>query len=425
MEGYTMADGEMLTWSRRSLKVRRLQVIFKVVERCNLACSYCYYFFGGDQSYKERPARAALSVAERLAAFLGEAIEDLAIDEVDIVFHGGEPMLQRLEDFEAMCELLRTLGTDRCRISLAVQTNGTRFSKPWNEALRRHNVAIGVSVDGPPTINDPNRPFHNGKGSSEKIEQGLALLRSDNHAYFQQRVGSLTVLDAAHDYRTVVDYFTETLGIKTQGFLLPDCSHDDGIPNGQSAADYGGVLCSLFDAWSARGDISIREVSNLFRRFQFAYVSDSGQADMTALEAAGVQIIGNHVLVVHSNGDLKVDDSYIPAAAWQQAAPVANLETTSLANYLRASCFEELYTAMQTPPDGCRDCLWLGICGGGDIENRWSSDRRFNNPSIFCEGLKMFYQRVVGYLVSNGYPLESIGRRLSGQYDPFKAGYAA
>lgn len=216
-----------------------------------------------------------------------------------------------------------------------------------------------------------------------------------------------------------------TLGIGNQGFLLPDCSHDDGIPNGRTAAEYGEVLCSLLDAWIARGDISIREISNVFRRFQHAYVSEAGQAKMATLDADRVKTIGNHVLVVHSNGDLKIDDSYIPAAAWQQAAPVANLATTTLAEHLRAPCFEELYTAMQTPPDDCRGCLWLGICGGGDLENRWSSSDRFNNPSIFWEGVKMFYDRVVGYLVSNGYPLDSVARRLSGRYDPFTAGYAA
>ena len=420
-----MADGELAAWSQRRLKVRRLQVIFKVVERCNLACSYCYYFFGGDQSYKERPARVSMAVADQLEAFLRTAIDDLLIDEIDIVFHGGEPMLQRLEEFEVMCGRFRALQTGSCRISLAIQTNGTRFSPAWNEALSRHEVNIGVSIDGPPAINDSNRPFHNGKGSSAPIEKGLKLLSEGAPDYYRRKVGSLTVLDAANDYRRIVDYFASDLGIRTQGYLLPDCSHDDGIPDGRPASDYGEMLCTLFDAWVARGDISIREISNVFRRFQYARVSAEGQTHMAALDARQVQVIGNHVLVVHSNGDLKVDDSYIPAAAWQQAAPVANLSSTTLADYLRAECFEELYRAMETPPDACRGCLWLAICGGGDIENRWSSENRFNNPSVFCDALKMFYDRVVGYLVEHGYPIDSIARRLSGQYDPFVAGYAA
>lgn len=414
-----------MNWSTRKLKVRRLQVIFKVVERCNLACSYCYYFFGGDQSYKDRPARASLSIAEQLITFLSAGIASLDIDEVDIVFHGGEPMLQRIADFDQMCERFNALATPACRISLAVQTNGTRFSPEWNDVLRRHRVAIGVSVDGPPEINDPNRPFHNGKGSTATIERGLAQLKGGDPDFYHRRVGSLTVLDAAQDYSKIVDYFTDVLGITTQGYLLPDCSHDDGIPGGQTAEDYGRALCSIFDLWVARSDLSVREIANVLRRFQKAYVSEAGHAAMARLEAAEVLTLGNHVLVVHSNGDLKVDDSYIPAAAWQQAAPVANLSSTSLESYLRDPCFEELYAAMQNPPDACSGCRWLAICGGGDIENRWSQEQRFNNPSVFCDGLKMFYDRVVGYLIRNGYPAEDVARRLTGTYNPYVSGYAA
>lgn len=415
----------MTSWSDRKLKVRRLQVIFKVVERCNLACSYCYYFFGGDQSYKDRPARASLGISEQLEEFLKAGIVALDIDEVDVVFHGGEPMLQRVADFDQMCARFKAMATPSCRINLAIQTNGTRFSPEWNAVLRRNEVAVGVSVDGPPEINDPNRPFHNGKGSTATIERGLTQLREVDREFFQARVGSLTVLDAAQDYRQIIDYFTEVLGIGTQGYLLPDCSHDDGIPDGRTAEDYGRALCEVFDAWASRGDIHVREVATLLRRFQKASVSEAGRLTMERLRGDGVHVIGNHVLVVHSNGDLKVDDSYIPAAAWQQAAPVANLSSTSLEAYLRDPCFDELYTALQTPPDACTGCRWLAICGGGDIENRWSSERRFNNPSVFCDGLKIFYDRVVRYLIENGYPIEDIARRLSGRYDPFVAGYAA
>jgi uncharacterized protein len=31
-------------------------IILKTVERCNLNCKYCYFFNGGDESYKKHPA---------------------------------------------------------------------------------------------------------------------------------------------------------------------------------------------------------------------------------------------------------------------------------------------------------------------------------------------------------------------------------
>ena len=35
--------------------VQFVEVILKTAERCNLNCSYCYFFHGGDDSYKKHP----------------------------------------------------------------------------------------------------------------------------------------------------------------------------------------------------------------------------------------------------------------------------------------------------------------------------------------------------------------------------------
>src|SRR3546814_5493668 len=39
-----------------------LQVVYKVAERCNINCSYCYYFHMGDETPLERPAYAPHAV---------------------------------------------------------------------------------------------------------------------------------------------------------------------------------------------------------------------------------------------------------------------------------------------------------------------------------------------------------------------------
>src|SRR3546814_1812589 len=47
-----------------------LQVVYKVAERCNINCSYCYYFHMGDETPLERPAYAPHAVTERLAHWM-------------------------------------------------------------------------------------------------------------------------------------------------------------------------------------------------------------------------------------------------------------------------------------------------------------------------------------------------------------------
>jgi len=417
---------EPRTPTRPAATVHRLQIIFKTVERCNLACPYCYYFNGGDQSYKERPARTSLEVLERLCEFLEEGVRDLHIDTVDIVFHGGEPMLQRMSDFEECCRRLRERIGPLCNLTFAIQTNGTKLDSKWADVLERYGVFLGVSLDGPAEIHDPGRPFHNGKGSLSRIVQGLEEIRLTHADFYGRNVGVLTVLNAKNDYSQIARFFHQDLGIDIQSFLLPDCSYDDGIPEGRTAEEYGKALCDIFDWWLTQPHTSVREVDKVLKRFQRATLRAGTQ--MPAPAPAGDDSgrwIDNHVIVLQSDGSMKVDDSYIPASDWREAAPVAHIRDVSLKTYLEHEAFQELFDGLSTAPTACQGCSWVGICGGGDLENRWSRDRRFDNPSIFCESLKMFYAHIVGYLVSNGYPQEYVDQRLSGTYDFIEHGYAS
>ena len=81
-------------------------------------------------------------------------------------------------------------------------------------------------------------------------------------------------------------------------------------------------------------------------------------------------------------------------------------------DYLNGPQFSAVDEALGTLPDGCVDCEWRQICRGGDLENRWSEANGFNNPSVYCSGLKLYYEHVVRYLYVNGYPREKLLEKL-------------
>lgn len=407
----------------KRLQVSRLQVIFKTVERCNLACPYCYYFEGGDQSFRERPARTSLKVAERLVNFIDQAIEDVGLQHVQIVFHGGEPTLQKIEDFEASCAMFVSGLAHKCLLDLSIQTNGVRLNEDWIAALKRNGVQLGVSIDGPAHVHDPARPHHNGKGSLAGIARNLHRIRHEDPEYYRNSVASLTVLNAKHDYGAITDFFSHDLGFRKQNFLLPDCTHDDGIPDGATASDYGRALCTIFDRWVKDRTWSVREIDEVLRRFQRAKLKDG----VTLPDRNGDEIrwVYNHIVVIQSDGSLKIDDSYIPASDWRDKAPVSSIFHCEMKDYLKHEIFDEMFSLIENSPSQCASCKWENICHGGDLENRWSTKRGFDNPSVFCDGLQMFYEHVTAYLVNHGYPQEYIDQRLKGDYDFVTAGYAA
>ena len=85
--------------------IERIQLVYKLVERCNLNCSYCYYYNMGDETALHRPALASLECTTQLAQWLAAGCEALCIPKVLISFHGGEPMLMHATEFAKACDI--------------------------------------------------------------------------------------------------------------------------------------------------------------------------------------------------------------------------------------------------------------------------------------------------------------------------------
>jgi uncharacterized protein len=398
-------------------RINRLQVIFKTVEICNLKCDYCYYYQTGDDSWKNRPTRVASDTVVQLADFLKQGIQECHIETLQIVFHGGEPTLQRPEDFDWACNYLTVSLGSLCRLEFTIQTNGTRLDKKWLELFVKHRVAVGVSIDGRKAIHDKARPYHNGRGSYDRTVAGIQLLQSNEEFNADKNLGALSVLDAELDYRDVINHLHCELGINDLGFLLPDCTHDDGIPNLKSGLDYGRALVDIFDVWAEHAKLNVREVEVLLRKFQKTKLSPSGIAYSQAnKDFEGFDLL-NHIIVVQSDGELNIDDSYMPVVGWRQSVPRASIFDVSLEDHLRFPVFTEIYGALSDMPDLCKECVWVGVCKAGDaLENRWSTEKKFNNPSVFCEALKIYYEHVVKWLYKQGYPKDEIASSLGLTY---------
>jgi uncharacterized protein len=388
--------------------MRTLEVILKVVERCNLACSYCYYFEGGDQSYKSKPPVMSLDTVSVLANFLSDGVKAAGLKSVTIAFHGGEPMMLKPRLFDQMCAQLKATVGAICPIDFSVQTNGTHVSDAWLELFAKYHVHVGVSIDGMEHEQNRHRKFHNGHGSFSTVAENYRRLR-EAQAKHGEVVDTISVMDARNDYRSVVSELISKLGVDHFNFLLPDCNRDDGIPNGYSARDYGRALCEIFDVWAERGDIYVREINRLLLRFQLAQ-----EMSRTSPTPAKRKFVRNvyQIIVVRSDGELQLDDTFIPASEWRNKARTFNIRGIRLNEYLSQPIFSEITEYYDRTPDECVECVWRNICNGGDLENRFSKEKGFNNPSIYCDGLKMLYRKTALYLRRSGYPADILRARL-------------
>jgi uncharacterized protein len=61
-------------------------------------------------------------------------------------------------------------------ITNKLQTNGTLINTKWVNFFKLHDFRVGVSIDGPRSINDDNRVFANGDSAYNDTLRGLSLL---------------------------------------------------------------------------------------------------------------------------------------------------------------------------------------------------------------------------------------------------------
>ena len=114
------------------------------------------------------------------------------------------------------------------------------------------------------------------------------------------------------------------------------------------------------------------------------------------------------VIIVHSDGKVGVNDSYIPALSWFQKTPEYSVHSSTLRGFLSDPIFAEIENAIAATAPKCNACRWKELCRGGDLENRFSSQNGFGNPSVYCDGLMHFYEMASALLVENGYPLDLV-----------------
>lgn len=402
----------------RQLSVDRLQVVFKIVERCNINCTYCYYFNMGDSTALERPPVVSVGSAAQIASWLADGCRELQVREISISFHGGEPMMLNPDHFDAICSSFTDSLKHLVDLYFNIQTNGTILTDKWLSALCKHRIHVGVSIDGGRAAHDRYRLDHRGRSTFEKTEKNLKALAnraSDSAEYIGP--ATISVLDCRNDYTEVYRYL-RGLGVRRMSFLLPDRNLDDGFSsNEESARKYGESLFQIFEAWMTEDDpgVYVRFVSEILQNFQLRE-TDSLEPphDQHPLESSKQKQWARQIVIVHSDGSVGVSDSYIPALEWYRRTPECSIHDSSLREFLMNDIFDEIEKATTLLSAKCQDCEWKRICRGGDLENRYSKKNGFDNPSVYCEGYQWFFRKACDLLIENGYPAENIQKVLVG-----------
>src|ERR1700760_4282954 len=83
------------------------QLLVKVAARCNIDCSYCYWF--RDASVYDKPKLMSDDVLRQLLIRIEEHVLANALVDLPIVLHGGEPLLWGVENFHRFAEAFEAI----------------------------------------------------------------------------------------------------------------------------------------------------------------------------------------------------------------------------------------------------------------------------------------------------------------------------
>jgi radical SAM protein with 4Fe4S-binding SPASM domain len=168
-----------------------------VTQKCNLACRYCLAEAGPEMPHLHpEDAYAAVDAAFALPGDRGLMIQ----------LSGGEPFVN-FALFKALVTYIEEKQQQTGRAArICTQSNGTLIDDEIARFVKEHQIAIGISCDGPSAFSDLSRPMLGGQPSLERTLRGMEALRRNEVPF-----GVILVLSRANvgEPETIADFFAE------------------------------------------------------------------------------------------------------------------------------------------------------------------------------------------------------------------------
>jgi uncharacterized protein len=355
------------------LKTRLL--ILQPTPFCNIDCSYCYL--------PNRSSKARMSLATVHQAALRIQQDGLAGNELTVVWHAGEPLTMPRSFYEDAFAAIREALDPAVSISHSIQTNATLIDDAWCDLFIRHDVRIGVSVDGPAHLHDLHRKTRNGRGTHALVKRGMEQLRAHSIAFHAIAVVTEPTLAAADDF---VEFFLES-GVEELGcnFDEAEGAHERSTLVGCEQSHSAFLEHLLHRSVSSGGRLRVRELANAYRAIaqDFPVYQWNGRA-----WPDDSQVVPFAIVTVACNGDFS---TFSPELSGQTSEEfedfvVGNVHRCSYLEGASSETFSRLWNAIAHGVLACeKRCPYFRFCGGGAPANKLSENQDVSSTeTLYC-----------------------------------------
>lgn len=341
---------------------------------CNMRCRYCFYT---DEASLRSQSSAGMMTREGADLLIREAFANVEPQgEITFSFQGGEPTLAGLDFFRYFIGQVEALCPRGVRVHYALQTNGLMLDADWADFLARHQVLVGISLDGTKDIHDGARLDASGKGTWNRVTAALRLLQQRGvQVNLLCVVGRNAARSPQKIYRSL-----KKLGVRHLQFIAcldPLQDERGGQPWSLTPQAYGRFLCELFDAyyqdWKNGDYTSVR----LFDDYvHLAMGLPSGTCATSGSCGA--------YYVIEGDGSVYPCDFYA-LDEWKMGV-IGQTPLAELAGCERARTFLQ---QGELKPDDCPSCPWYRLCFGGCKRDWVRKGPRLEN--YLCPAFRTFF----------------------------------
>ena len=351
-------------------------LILKVTEKCNSNCYYC------DVVWKQKTGQTMpLDTLEAVFIRVDEYLRGYPADRVDILWHGGEPLLPGPEYYRTAISLFNKYCSEtRNRVKHSIQTNLTFFNEEFVDIFRGLGIgAVGTSYDPEPYIRGSGKRIDSDE-YNRKFIRALAIL--ERHGFGWGMIYVVTRKSLAKPLE--VFHFLSNLslsgGFNMNPVLIYDEERKDIAVTPEEYADFLGAILPVW--WKHRERYPDVEP---FKSLVQTVIA--GQLSLGCVESGDCTY---HQVNVTPDGET----SQCGRSADWGLLQYGNVKDKSLGEILRDHQRDQLEERVKKLKDkDCRGCRFWDLCHGGCPLDAYSKHKSFMFKSEWCESRRGFIEK--------------------------------
>jgi uncharacterized protein len=299
-------------------------------------------------------------------------------DPLSIVWHAGEPLAAPVGWYEAAFATIRNAAPTSARIRHHIQTNATLVNEAWCDLFRRHEVVVGVSLDGPADLHDLHRRTRRGAGSHAQAMRGVRMLQGRGVPLHAICVVHRATLDAPE---RLADFFVQA-GIRRLGLNIEEIEGANLVSSlgaGDVDAAYRNFFGRLLQRAEEHGDLDIREADDFVAKLTDPQFGSPMNGDETTPFA---------IVTVAHDGRISTFSPELADQTHPAHGPLqfGRVQDVSMREIRATPRFKAIAREIAEGVAMCQaECRYFGLCGGGAPSNKLAENGSFaSTETVFC-----------------------------------------